>query len=67
MEEDTDSKTKGGENSFGLTKQGGEDQDDENAMDHEELKDDNMDDSFDMDEIFDLNVSLDMLNTPVKK
>ena len=51
MDDDNDGKTKGGENSFGFTKQDSENQDDENAMDHEELKDDNMNNSFDMDEV----------------
>lgn len=51
-----DDKKEGGDDTLGFTNADNEDA--------EEIKDA---DSFDMDEVFDLNVSLDMLNTPIKK
>jgi len=52
-----DDTKEGGDETLGFTS---------NNDNDEELKDD-MDGSFDLDEVFDLNVSLDMLNTPIKK
>lgn len=56
-DENMEDNKEGGEESLGFAN---------NNDNDEELKDD-LDGTFDMDEVFDLNVSLDMLNTPVKK